>query len=150
MSSTLTQLFPSVSTKLMLDVLCLVRTWQTGTWKPSNCVKYSHICTRRLQEAFYEVFLGKLKPLNISLTYQWTLQWPCYVLPLNKNWQPFYSEHLQIMNQNEKLIDAITTSSWYSRFKENNENWAVFCSNWQPSQIGEKYVLQKPFDLAQI
>ena len=42
----------------------------------------------------------------------------------------------------EKLIDAITTSNFYLKFKENNENdmaanvfWTVFCSSRQLSQI---------------
>ena len=41
------------------------------------------------------------------------------------------------------LIDTITTSNFYLKFKENNENdmaaqvfWAVFYSSQQPSQIG--------------
>ena len=43
----------------------------------------------------------------------------------------------------KKLIDAITTSIFYLKFKENNENdmdahafWAVFCSSRWPRQIG--------------
>ena len=43
----------------------------------------------------------------------------------------------------KKLIDTITISNLYSKFKENNENdmasqifWAVFYSSRWPSQIG--------------
>ena len=44
----------------------------------------------------------------------------------------------------KKKIDTITTSNFYSKFKENNENdiaahafWAVFCSSRGPRQICE-------------
>ena len=43
----------------------------------------------------------------------------------------------------KKLIDSITTTNCYLKFKENNKNaiaahafWAVFCSSQQPRQIG--------------
>ena len=42
----------------------------------------------------------------------------------------------------KKMIDTITTSNFYLKFKENNENdmaaqvfWAIFYSSWRPSQI---------------
>ena len=55
---------------------------------------------------------------------------------------------MQIMYQNDgiskrKLIETITTSTFYLKYKDNNENdmaahvfWAVFCFSQQPSQIG--------------
>ena len=55
---------------------------------------------------------------------------------------------MQIMYQNDgiskrKLIETITTSTFYLKFKDNNEDdmaahvfWAVFYSNQRPSQIG--------------
>ena len=46
-------------------------------------------------------------------------------------------------NFHKKLIDTITTSNFYLKFKENDENdmvaqvfWAVFYSSQRPSQIG--------------
>ena len=35
--------------------------------------------------------------------------------------------HRQIIHQNEKLIEIFTTSTFYLKFKENNENDMTFC-----------------------
>ena len=74
----------------------------------------------------------------------------CYVLPPIKKlvtflfWTAEKTNYIsKCLDFQKKLIDIITTSNFYLKFKENNENdmaaqvfWAVFYSSWRPSQIG--------------
>ena len=67
-----------------------------------------------------------------------------YFLAVSMIWSATQTNHTSKCSDFQKnLIDTITTSNFYLKSKENNENdmaaqvfWAVFYSSLQPSQIG--------------